>query len=93
MKREQHERRGERCVVGNPTQRSLEGLRAPEIIGELSNPLLETVPASLVASVRSRLRCMAVTQRSEFASIIERSGGQLRGLIAMMREKTASAVH
>jgi hypothetical protein len=43
MKREQHERRGERCVVGNPTQRSLEGLRAPEIIGELSNPLLETV--------------------------------------------------
>jgi hypothetical protein len=36
---------------------------------------------------------MAVTQRSEFASIVQRSGGQLRGLIAMMREKTASAVH
>ena len=34
---------------------------------------------------------MAVTQRSEFASIIQRNGGQLRGLIAMMREKTASA--
>ena len=36
---------------------------------------------------------MAVTQRSEFASIIQRNGGQLRGLIAMMREKTASAAH
>jgi len=36
---------------------------------------------------------MAVTQRSEFASIMQRGGGQLRGLIAMMREKTASAVH
>jgi phospholipid transport system substrate-binding protein len=34
---------------------------------------------------------MAVTQRSEFASIIQRNGGQLGGLIAMMREKTASA--
>jgi phospholipid transport system substrate-binding protein len=34
---------------------------------------------------------MALTQRSEFASIIQRNGGQLRGLIAMMREKTASA--
>jgi phospholipid transport system substrate-binding protein len=36
---------------------------------------------------------MAVTQRSEFASIIQRNGGQLGGLIAMMREKTASATH
>ena len=36
---------------------------------------------------------MAVTQRSEFASIIQRNGGQLGGLIAMMREKTASAAH
>ncbi|MGC2204235.1 MAG: ABC transporter substrate-binding protein [Stellaceae bacterium] len=34
---------------------------------------------------------MAVTQRSEFASVVQRSGGQVRGLIAMMREKTASA--
>src|SRR5262249_32280675 len=34
---------------------------------------------------------MAVTQRSEFASVVQRNGGQLRGLIAMMREKTASA--
>jgi phospholipid transport system substrate-binding protein len=31
---------------------------------------------------------MAVTQRSEFASIIQRNGGQVRDLIAMMREKT-----
>ena len=34
---------------------------------------------------------MAVTQRSEFASIIQRNGGLVHGLIAMMREKTASA--
>jgi phospholipid transport system substrate-binding protein len=34
---------------------------------------------------------MAVTQRSEFASIVQRNGGQVRGLIAMMRDKTASA--
>ena len=30
---------------------------------------------------------MAVTQRSEFASVIQHSGGQLQGLIAMLREK------
>ena len=36
---------------------------------------------------------MAVTQRSEFASVVQRNGGQIRGLIAMMREKTASAAH
>src|SRR5262245_28400352 len=35
---------------------------------------------------------MMVTQRSEFASVVQRHGGQLRGLLAMMREKTASAV-
>ena len=34
---------------------------------------------------------MMTTQRSEFASIVQRNGGQVRGLIAMMREKTASA--
>jgi phospholipid transport system substrate-binding protein len=34
---------------------------------------------------------MMVTQRSEFASVVQRNGGQLRGLIAMMREKTAKA--
>jgi phospholipid transport system substrate-binding protein len=36
---------------------------------------------------------MAVTQRSEFASVVQRNGGKVRGLIAMMREKTASAAH
>jgi phospholipid transport system substrate-binding protein len=36
---------------------------------------------------------MMVTQRSEFASIVQRNGGQVRGLIAMMRERTASAAH
>jgi phospholipid transport system substrate-binding protein len=34
---------------------------------------------------------MLVTQRSEFASIVQRNGGQVRGLLAMMREKTATA--
>jgi phospholipid transport system substrate-binding protein len=34
---------------------------------------------------------MMVTQRSEFASVVQRNGGQVRGLIAMMREKAASA--
>jgi phospholipid transport system substrate-binding protein len=32
---------------------------------------------------------MAVTQRSEFASVIQRSGGQVGGLIAQLRQKTA----
>jgi len=35
---------------------------------------------------------MLVTQRSEFASVIQRHGGQVQGLINVMREKTASAV-
>jgi phospholipid transport system substrate-binding protein len=34
---------------------------------------------------------MAVTQRSEFASVIQRNGGQVQGLIAMLREKTGSS--
>ena len=33
---------------------------------------------------------MSVTQRSEFASIIQRNGGNVHGLIDMIREKTAS---
>jgi phospholipid transport system substrate-binding protein len=34
---------------------------------------------------------MGMTRRSEFASVVQRNGGQLRGLIALMREKTANA--
>jgi phospholipid transport system substrate-binding protein len=34
---------------------------------------------------------MTATQRSEFASIVQRNGGQVRSLISMMREKMASA--
>ena len=34
---------------------------------------------------------MAVTQRSEFASVIQRHGGQVQGLLELMRQKTASA--
>jgi len=34
---------------------------------------------------------MAVTQRSEFASVVQRNGGQIQSLLALMREKTASA--
>jgi phospholipid transport system substrate-binding protein len=33
---------------------------------------------------------MAVTQRSEFASVIERDGGQVQGLITALRQKTES---
>jgi phospholipid transport system substrate-binding protein len=36
---------------------------------------------------------MGVTQRSEFASVVQRNGGQLRGLIALMKEKTANAAN
>lgn len=36
---------------------------------------------------------MTATQRSEFASVVQRNGGQVQSLIAMMREKTAAAVH
>jgi phospholipid transport system substrate-binding protein len=34
---------------------------------------------------------MMVTQRSEFASVIQRHGGQVQNLLNLMREKTASA--
>jgi phospholipid transport system substrate-binding protein len=34
---------------------------------------------------------MMVTQRSEFASVVQRHGGHVGGLLTMMREKTASA--
>jgi phospholipid transport system substrate-binding protein len=34
---------------------------------------------------------MAVTQRSEFASVIQRNGGQIEGLITALRQKTESA--
>jgi phospholipid transport system substrate-binding protein len=34
---------------------------------------------------------MAVTQRSEFASVIQRHGGQVQGLISALRQKTESA--
>ena len=35
---------------------------------------------------------MAVTQRSEFASVFQRNGGQIQSLLALMREKTSSAI-
>ncbi len=34
---------------------------------------------------------MTVTQRSEFASVIQRHGGQVSGLLELMREKTKTA--
>jgi phospholipid transport system substrate-binding protein len=34
---------------------------------------------------------MAVTQRSEFASVIQRNGGQVQGLITVLRQKTEAA--
>jgi phospholipid transport system substrate-binding protein len=35
---------------------------------------------------------MAVTQRSEFASVIQHNGGQVEGLIAMLRQKTQGSI-
>jgi hypothetical protein len=34
---------------------------------------------------------MAVTQRSEFASVIQRHGGQVQGLLTLLRQKTERA--
>jgi phospholipid transport system substrate-binding protein len=34
---------------------------------------------------------MAVTQRSEFASVIQRHGGQVQGLLTLLRQKTEGA--
>ncbi len=34
---------------------------------------------------------MAVTQRSEFASVIQRNGGKVEGLLALLRQKMAAA--
>jgi len=34
---------------------------------------------------------MAVTQRSEFAAVIQRNGGQVQGLITVLRQKTEAA--
>jgi len=34
---------------------------------------------------------MAVTQRSEFASVIQRHGGEVEGLLTLLRQKTAGA--
>jgi phospholipid transport system substrate-binding protein len=36
---------------------------------------------------------MAITQRSEFASVIQRHGGQVQGLLATLREKVANLTH
>ena len=33
---------------------------------------------------------MSVTQRSEFAAVIQRNGGKIDGLLKTLREKTAS---
>jgi phospholipid transport system substrate-binding protein len=36
---------------------------------------------------------MAVTQRSEFASVIQHNGGQVQGLITMLRQKTSGGAN
>jgi hypothetical protein len=43
MKPEQGDRLEARGVFTQPTQRFLKGLQPPEVVGELSNPALETV--------------------------------------------------
>jgi hypothetical protein len=43
MKPEQYDRPDARGVLRQPTQRYLEGLLPPEIVGEVANPVLEAV--------------------------------------------------
>jgi hypothetical protein len=43
MKPERGDRLEAEGVISQPTQRFLEGLQPPEVVGELSNPTLETV--------------------------------------------------
>jgi hypothetical protein len=43
MKPERGDRLETEGVISQPTQRFLEGLQPPEVVGELSNPTLETV--------------------------------------------------
>ena len=53
--------------------------------------LVNTDGAYKIVDVMVEGVSMAVTQRSEFASVIQRHGGQVQGLIDLMRQKTASA--
>jgi hypothetical protein len=43
MKPEQYDRPDAAGVLSQPTQRYLEGRQPPEIVGEVANPVLETV--------------------------------------------------
>jgi phospholipid transport system substrate-binding protein len=53
--------------------------------------LVDTDGSYKIADVIVEGVSMLVTQRSEFASVIQRHGGQVQGLLDLMREKAASA--
>jgi phospholipid transport system substrate-binding protein len=84
-------------VTGSRTS-AAEAVVASEIIRPTGSPpvkvdwhLTDRNGAYKISDVTVDGISMAVTQRSEFASVIQRNGGQLAGLIAQLREKTASA--
>jgi phospholipid transport system substrate-binding protein len=79
----------------------------PELDGSIVNSEIVRTGGAQPAKVDWRLRSnggtykitdvivdgisMAVTQRSEFASVIQRHGGEVEGLLSLLRQKTAGA--
>jgi phospholipid transport system substrate-binding protein len=89
---------GERLKVTGSRTSAEEAVVASEIIRPTGSPpvkvdwhLTDRNGTYKISDVTVDGISMAVTQRSEFASVIQRSGGQVAGLIAQLREKTAAA--
>jgi phospholipid transport system substrate-binding protein len=89
---------GERLRVTGSRTSAEEAVVASEIIRPTGAPpvkvdwhLTDRNGAYKISDVAVDGISMAVTQRSEFASVIQRNGGQVAGLIAQLREKTALA--
>ena len=89
---------GEKLKVTGSRTNAEEAIVASEIIRPAGTPpvkvewhLTDRNGTYKISDVTVDGISMAVTQRSEFASVIQRSGGQVAGLIAQLREKTAAA--
>jgi phospholipid transport system substrate-binding protein len=89
---------GETLKVTGSRTSAEEAIVASEIIRPSGSPpvkvdwhLTDRNGAYKISDVTVDGISMAVTQRSEFASVIQRNGGQVANLIAQLREKTASA--
>ena len=89
---------GEKLKVTGSRTSAEEAIVASEIIRPTGSPpvkvdwhLTDRNGTYKISDVTVDGISMAVTQRSEFASVIQRSGGQVAGLIAQLREKTAAA--